>query len=487
MITALSLTLNTLTVILNNGEQIVPVRSDNPRWKEILELVKQFDTTPEGKVVGPEDKLLALLSLKAIVETYSVGQLSVNPTGVTYRGQPLHTIDSARVMAFLRDGLPFKPIANYMARKMANPSARAISELYTFLEHKNMPITPEGKIIAYKGIQNTMYSVMGNTATVVISGTVDSGGHLLNEIGAVIEVERSSVDDNFNNGCSFGLHAGSLQYATGWGQRVVLVEIDPADVVSVPSDCNCQKLRCCKYKVIGEYTGPMPQAYTDEFSHKSNQCSDSWCNSPECNKDHSNSDSHEDECPHCGSISCNGNCEEPCDCGHSTCAQCQGEPRDERTLSQVVADNAANAKNIMTKEIREMFVELMGFSEDSLVENFAFGGTGMDELDEVEMTVALEDKYGTDLDDDELEAIFKTKNLSDLVDYIYTQLNPSAPTVVETVDSNPLDGKFIEGKQDGYGDRIALTPPKFLAGDEIGADSELHAAYIKGYVEGYTL
>lgn len=451
MITALSLTLNTLTVILNNGEQIVPVRSDNPKWTEILELVKQFDTTPDGKVVGPEDKLLALLSLKSIVENYSIGQLSVNTTGVTYRGQPLHTIDSARVMAFLRDGLPYKPIANYMARKMANPSARAISELYAFLEHKNMPITPEGKIIAYKGVRDSFYSVHGNTATVVISGSKDEGGHILNAIGEVIEVERSSVDDNFKNHCSFGLHAGSLQYAKGWGDRVVLVEIDPADVVSVPDDCNCQKLRCCKYKVIGEYTGPMPDAYSDEFGASTTD----------------GVDNGEDDCPHCGSTSCDGNC------------------NDDEALA-IAVGNAANAKAIMTKEVTEIFAELMGLSVDSLVENFSFGGTNMDELDEVEMTVALEDKYGTTFDDDTLESIFKTKNLSDLVEYIYTVLNPSQPTVVETVTSDPLDEKFVQGKQDGYCDRQALNPPKYLAGDETGADSELHAAYIRGYVDGYT-
>ena len=28
------------------------------------------------------------------------------------------------------------------------------------------------------------------------------------------------------------------------------VEIDPADVVSVPKDCDCQKLRTSKYKVV---------------------------------------------------------------------------------------------------------------------------------------------------------------------------------------------------------------------------------------------
>jgi hypothetical protein len=38
----------------------------------------------------------------------------------------------------------------------------------------------------------------------------------------------------------------------GSGNRVVIVEIDPRDVVSIPSDYNNAKGRCWKYKVVGE-------------------------------------------------------------------------------------------------------------------------------------------------------------------------------------------------------------------------------------------
>jgi uncharacterized protein YhaN len=35
--------------------------------------------------------------------------------------------------------------------------------------------------------------------------------------------------------------------------HLLVVEIDPADVVSIPTDCHFQKLRTCKYKVTQEY------------------------------------------------------------------------------------------------------------------------------------------------------------------------------------------------------------------------------------------
>jgi len=259
-ITAMSLTNGTLTVIIDNGASILTARADHPRWDDLIEAYKLQD----------ESRIIALLSIKVVIEEYSNGDLSINTTGVLYRGNPMHTIDAERVMAFLNEGLPFKPLANYIARKMKNPSARAINEMYTFLEHRNMPITPEGFIIAYKGVQQDFYSIRGNKETVVIQGEVNEDGQILNSVGSVIEIERSSCDDNFRVGCSFGLHAGSLVYAKGWGPRVILVQIDPADIVSIPEDCNFQKLRCCKYTVIGEFTGAMPNHYTAEFSPKEN-------------------------------------------------------------------------------------------------------------------------------------------------------------------------------------------------------------------------
>ncbi len=260
-ITAGTLTNGTLTLILDDGAQILTARNDHPKWNEIMEAFKSDNA----------NRLISLISLKSVIEDYTIGMLSINGTGVTYAGKPIHTIDAERVMAFLRDGLPYKPIANYIERKMANPSSRAINEMYNFLEHKNMPLTDKGTFIAYKGVSDDFYSMTGNAETIVLQGTVNSEYKILNTIGSTIEVQRSAVDDDFRKGCSYGLHAGSLPYAARWGTKVVLVEIDPADVVSIPYDCNFQKLRCCKYKVVGEYTGPLPDHYINEFSDDDTQ------------------------------------------------------------------------------------------------------------------------------------------------------------------------------------------------------------------------
>ncbi len=63
------------------------------------------------------------------------------------------------------------------------------------------------------------------------------------------------------------------------------VEIDPSDVVSVPLDCDCQKLRTAKYKVValhetieqplddgiyGEYDEELDYEGSDSYSWENN-------------------------------------------------------------------------------------------------------------------------------------------------------------------------------------------------------------------------
>ena len=91
----------------------------------------------------------------------------------------------------------------------------------------------------------------------MIQGKTNERHQILNEVGATIEVARRCVDDNKDHHCSFGLHVGSFDYADGWAGedgRLLLVEFDPADAVSVPTDCDFQKLRVSKYKVISDIT-----------------------------------------------------------------------------------------------------------------------------------------------------------------------------------------------------------------------------------------
>ena len=78
---------------------------------------------------------------------------------------------------------------------------------------------------------------------------------------------RNAVCDDANIGCSYGFHAGSLEYAKGYGSggHLMVVEIDPRDVVSVPLDCDQQKLRTAKYKVVSHYEKKLEEPMCDDY------------------------------------------------------------------------------------------------------------------------------------------------------------------------------------------------------------------------------
>ena len=144
---------------------------------------------------------------------------------------------------------------------MNNPSMQSQTELYDFLEHENLPITEDGYFLADKAVSKDFKDKW--------RGSFD------NRVGQVCEMRRAKVDDNRGRGCSAGLHAGALNYVASYGSvdagdHIVIVKINPEDVVSVPSDCNCEKLRTCKYEVVGEYQGELLKPlYKSEFEEDS--------------------------------------------------------------------------------------------------------------------------------------------------------------------------------------------------------------------------
>jgi hypothetical protein len=219
------------------------------------------------------DKIPILVDIPKAINRYSYGNIKIENGAIKYAGQPVHNYICDKIFSFMKEGLPFEPLVAFLDKLMKNPSKRAVNELYSFLEHKAMPVTPNGNFLAYKSVDSNWRDHH--------TGTFD------NSIGNTLEMNRNAVCDDTDIGCSFGFHAGSLEYARSFGGgaiRLLIVEIDPSDVVSIPKDSNCQKLRTCKYKVVAEYAQKLPDHYTEEYSEK--QGFDSYTEPCDC-----------DECP----------------------------------------------------------------------------------------------------------------------------------------------------------------------------------------------
>jgi len=217
------------------------------------------------------DKVGEYLDIKKAVEDFVDGEVEIKDEVVYYHGNRVHGVVVDKLLEMLRAGLKDSaPFVNYIKRLMLNPSSNSVEELYTFLGYKSLPITPEGKVLGYKGVQHDFWSTTGNASTIVLQGETNERHQILNKVGETIEVQRRCVDDNKDRHCSHGLHIGSYDYAEGWAGsdgKLLLVEFDPEDAVSVPTDCGFQKLRVSKYKVVADITESREELNKAVYNH----------------------------------------------------------------------------------------------------------------------------------------------------------------------------------------------------------------------------
>lgn len=215
------------------------------------------------------DDLGDLLDITKSIENFVEGDIEVKDEVVYYKGHRLHGVVVDKLLEMLRSGMKDSaPLTNFITRLQANPSANSVNELYSFLSYKSLATTPEGMVLGYKGVQSDFWSTTGNADTIVVQGETNERHQILNKVGSTIEVARRCVDDNKDNHCSFGLHVGSYDYADSWAGesgRLLLVEFDPQDAVSVPTDCDFQKLRVSKYKVVSDITDTRKELNTPVY------------------------------------------------------------------------------------------------------------------------------------------------------------------------------------------------------------------------------
>ena len=163
---------------------------------------------------------------------------------IVYKGEAVHNTLTKRVISFMQQDLPFKPLLTFLYNMMENPSYRAVNELYDFLEVGELPITEDGHFLAFKNVKSDYKDIY--------SGTFD------NSVGKVCEMPRYKVDEDKDRTCSSGLHFCSIAYLPSFsdsnGGHTMIVKINPKDVVAIPADYNNTKGRCSRYEVIGEYT-----------------------------------------------------------------------------------------------------------------------------------------------------------------------------------------------------------------------------------------
>lgn len=224
-------------IILNYNGSTHNIPKSSSLAEEVLEAIRleNYDIIPD------------LVDKSKAVKEFSDDEFNV-VNGVVMIGDfEVPQILSEKILQFMKEGLPHKPLVRFANNLMNNPSNKSLRSLYKFLDVNNHPITPDGHFIAYKRVRNDYKDIY--------TGKID------NSPGSKPTVRRNQVDEDVNVTCSYGLHVANWDYAHNCYTRasndiLLEVKVNPADVVAVPNDYNNSKMRVCSYEVLGAVTNP---------------------------------------------------------------------------------------------------------------------------------------------------------------------------------------------------------------------------------------
>lgn len=224
------------TAIIVVGGRTFNLNDTHPAWKQVVAKLRKYDY--EG--------LEAILDVRKAVEVFSDGLVVITDDGeLAYDGKPLHSVLAKRIVGDFKKGFDVKALVAFLHRVEENPSKTAREELYLWLETSKLPFTPDGHFLAYKKVRGDYKDIY--------SGKFD------HSIGTTLAMPREKVDPDRNRTCSYGFHFCSLDYLNHYSScandRVVIVKVDPANVVAIPSDYQNQKGRATGYTVVAEFDG----------------------------------------------------------------------------------------------------------------------------------------------------------------------------------------------------------------------------------------
>lgn len=228
----LSYTMTNSTINIIAGGKTYNLTSDDANFKLVQEALQRK---------SGDDDVLDLLDHNRMVKRWSKGTYWLNEQGnVTDADGPVPTVLHTRIMNMIKDGQSPVAIFNFWSRLKQNPSNRSVTSLWDFMAHQGIPLTDSGHLLAYKSVRHDLLD--------------HHSGKWENRPGKTLSMPRNQISDDPRTACHEGFHVGALGYATTFGsgdRKIVVCKVDPADVVCVPYDESYQKMRVCKYEVVG--------------------------------------------------------------------------------------------------------------------------------------------------------------------------------------------------------------------------------------------
>jgi len=195
------------------------------------------------------DSVPGFLTIAKSVTAWAKGKftLTANNSRFLYNGVELPSSLNSRIFEMVTKNEDPEPLFKFWEKAMLNPSYRSRTQMFDFIQHRGIPLCEDGDFLAYKGVRHDYKDVH--------SGTFD------NSVGQLNSMDRTLVSDDPDVACHEGLHVGALSYASSFAPKdghIVVCKINPRDVVSVPKDCSCEKMRVCEYVVFAHHGSLLP-------------------------------------------------------------------------------------------------------------------------------------------------------------------------------------------------------------------------------------
>lgn len=223
-----------ITVVVDCRPHVIA--STHPNFGVVRDLLARGEAT--------NDNIMPLVDIPRAVEAFMQGHVKIEDGQVFYKDRVVDNQVARHIMRFMRSGDDklAAPLIEFLSNLMDNPSFRAVQGLYDWIEKSGLPLTSDGHLLAWK--------IVGPTYMDLHSGRFN------NSVGQVVTQDRNSCDEDPNRTCSSGLHFCSYDYlphyGTAAGNRIMIVKINPRDVIAFPADYQTSKGRCCRYEVVGE-------------------------------------------------------------------------------------------------------------------------------------------------------------------------------------------------------------------------------------------
>jgi hypothetical protein len=246
-----------VTMTVENKPYTVPASHDN--FKAVLaELTKP---APDTK------KLRRLMDLHEAVLEYLDRDFSIRNGKLFYKGAQLGGVVVTRVVDFIKRKIPFQTTLAFIKRLPDDQLRR--DAVFKFLETEGLTLTPDGCIMAYKGVKANFCSTMYQNNFRDLQNAVLIDNYIRFKPGDKPRAPLSECDRDPNVHCGRGIHVGShsyaKSYADGAGGHMILCKIQPEDVASVPYDSR-EKMRVCSLEVISDLSSQGQGKYGQQLT-----------------------------------------------------------------------------------------------------------------------------------------------------------------------------------------------------------------------------